>query len=217
MMMWPFPDDGFSGSADSRSTASGDADARLARQVAERLAADERTRDRGITVQAQNAVVILTGVVDHEDAKLVAPVTARSTHGVRDVCDALVVRGPAGSTPASPDRGSPDVLYGADQSNHARPHRFAEIVAELLTEDNRATWRPAGGLRRSTRLVLLILAAVAWALLSMLMVWQGWIAVLAVSMVAAMALGVLHRRGRRIVVHGRARCPQRAGPTDTDA
>ena len=215
MMMWPLPDDGFFGNADRRSTGNGDADVRLTHQIAERLAADERTRDQRVTVEVQNGVVILSGAVDDENAKLVAGVTARSVHGVRDVCDALVVRGPDGSSPSSPDRslGLPDC---ADHTYHADPHRFAEIVAELLTEDRPVTASPWRGLRRPTKLILLILAAIGWGLLSMLMVWQGWIAVLAISMVAAMALTVLHRRAGRTGVPGRARRPHRAGPTDTD-
>ncbi len=214
MMMWPFPDDGFSGHAARRSTGSGDADVRLTREVAERLAADVRTRDQRITVQVQDGVVILTGALDDEDAKLVAAVTARSVAGVRDVCNALLVRGPDGATPPSPDRRPPDQLDGADR---AGPHLFGEIVADLLTEDTRATGNPWGPLRRSTRLVLLLLAAVAWGFLSMLMVWQGWIAVLGISVVAAMALTILHGRARRVADRGRARRAHRAGSTDTDA
>jgi hypothetical protein len=214
MMMWPFPDDGFPGHADRRSTEHGDASLRLTHQVAERLAADERTRDQRITVEVQNGVVILTGAVDGADAKLVAGITARGVHGVRDVCDALLVRGSDGS---SPDRRSPGLPDGADQRNRADPHPFGEIVADLLTDDARVTGSRWVKLRRPIKLVLLVLAAIAWGLLSILMVWQGWVAVLAAIMVTAMAVTVLHRRARRIVVHGRARRPHRAGRTDTDA
>ena len=215
MVMWPFPDDAFSGNAGRRPTDSGDADVRLSQQVGERLAVDERTRHQRITVEAQNGVVILSGAVDSDDTKLLATVTARAVPGVRDVCNALLVRGPDGSTPVERSLSGP--TDAADRSTHADPHRFAEIVADLLTEEPRVTRSPWGTLRRPTRLVLLFLAAVAWGLLSVLMVWQGWIAVLAVSMVLATALAVLHGRARRTGGDGRARRTHRAGPPDAAA
>ncbi|MEV0155155.1 BON domain-containing protein [Micromonospora sp. NPDC050686] len=87
-MSWPFPDDHMWSWRAPGPTGS-DRDERIAAAVARRLAGDAAVRGRGITVTAQNAVVILTGVVADADTRRLASSLAWQVDGVADVCNSL--------------------------------------------------------------------------------------------------------------------------------
>ena len=110
--MWPLPDEGFFPPFDDRGD---DRDARLARQVRERLGAVGRIR-----VDVQNGVALLSGTAASTDERRSALWIARSVPGVRDVCNAVHV---------------PDDADVADVTGSAGPdadRAFAEITAGLL-------------------------------------------------------------------------------------
>jgi osmotically-inducible protein OsmY len=64
-------------------------DARATRDASLAAAVAQRIGRRGIVVSAQNAVVILEGVVDHEDVRWFAGEIAWRTPGVFDVNNRL--------------------------------------------------------------------------------------------------------------------------------
>jgi osmotically-inducible protein OsmY len=66
-------------------------DDRLALAVSDALFDDEAVTGGHIDIRVQNAVVILDGRTDTEDARVAAVARAWSVIGVADVCDALSV------------------------------------------------------------------------------------------------------------------------------
>lgn len=194
MMMWPFPDDGSFDSPSRGPRGADNPDTRLTHLVADRLLTDPLTRRQPITVEVQNQVVLLTGTVDCAETKRAAGDAARRTSGVHDVQNGLRVH------PVQPPM-SPTVpsRTGPARNDTDDGQQFDEIVAGLTTDDRTSVGR-TGALRQRTTVTLLVLfAALTWAVLSILMVRHGWIGVLVACAVGAMALAIryLRRPGRR--------------------
>lgn len=197
MMVWPFPDDGPFDPASRRLRRADNPDVRLTYQVADQLLADPRIGRQPITVEVQNRVVLLSGTVDCAEAKQAAGDTARRISDVYDVQNGLRVH--PGEPPASPP-GAPHTgpaRNGADTVDGGR--QFDDIVAALTTDDPTLATRVRAPRRRVTLAVLFLLAALSWAVLSMLMVRHGWIGVLITCAVGAtaLAIGYGRRPGRR--------------------
>lgn len=85
---WPFPDENPFSAGSHQPTPDG-ADARLGAEVAQVLSVHPTTRGQGITVEVQNRVVILAGVVTDPAARQVAGALAWETEDVFDVCNIL--------------------------------------------------------------------------------------------------------------------------------
>lgn len=64
-------------------------DLRIEALVAQRLSIHWRTRRQQISVMVQNRVVILSGLVQHEQARQAAADLAWDVPGVHDVCNTL--------------------------------------------------------------------------------------------------------------------------------
>ncbi|RZU51188.1 BON domain-containing protein [Krasilnikovia cinnamomea] len=73
--------------------AAGDPDTRIAWQIVDRLGEHPQWRHQHVTVEVQNRVLILTGTVDSPDTRDALTASARTVHGVRDVCNMLDVSG----------------------------------------------------------------------------------------------------------------------------
>lgn len=180
MMMWPMPDDGFPG---RRAPRPEDPDVRLTFEVAGRLQNDPGMRHQRITVEAQNRVVLLTGSVDSPAARETAADTARGAPGVLDVCNRLRVRCPA--APSRPTAGA----------RAAEPDPFDEIVRGLSLGTSAPGNRIGRGPGRTPRVLLGVLAAVLWAILSVLMVRYGLTgAAVTCAAAAAVIAGAVHAR-----------------------
>jgi hypothetical protein len=162
-MMWPLPNDGSFPYGPRKPLRAEGPDVRLTYQVAEALLADNRTRRQRITVEVQNRVVLLTGVVDCQQTRAAAITVTRAVPEVRDICDGLRMR----VTGAPYDSGTSAIteLSVADT--------FDEIVAGLSADES-SPERPAGEERRLSGLVLVLLIAVACLLVGALMMhWDG--------------------------------------------
>lgn len=178
-MMWPFPDEGsFSGDR-RRFPGMDDPDVRLTYRVAEALLNDARTRHQRVTVEVQNRVVLLGGVVDERSVKVVVRDIARAVPGVTDTCDAIRVA-----------RGNDQEPGPSDED------RFRSIVADLQTGPSHAN----GSLGMAPMPVVVMwatLAAVAWAVLTVLMVTAQWAGVAVTCAVIGLVITVVNRRRRR--------------------
>lgn len=187
MMMWPFPDDGSFSDGRRRSSAADDPDVRLTCQLAEALLADVRTRHQRITVEVQNRVVLLSGTVDKRSVKQVARDITREASGVVDICDSLQVTG-------DDEAGSP--LLGDE-------YRFQGIVADMQAND--LPGHPTLGMpRRRVTVAWAILAASAWAFLTVLMVTSQWVGVAVSCLVIGLILMVVNQRRRHRCGVGRS-------------
>ena len=118
MMMWPFFDDG----AGRERPGAPDADALLALRVATALEANDLTRGHAVEVGVQHGVAILAGVVDTRRTRDEITARVRQTPGVRDVSDALQVRG-----------GTPTDEHGGI-AQHDWTDDFDAIAARLVSD-----------------------------------------------------------------------------------
>jgi hypothetical protein len=181
--MWPLPDDGFFPHFDSRGD---DLDARLARQVRDRLGAG----DRGLRVDVQNGVVLLSGSAASPAARRAALRSARSVPGVREVCNRVHVADDAEVIPAT----------GPTEPETDRV--FAEIVAGILE------LRPPCPPRRRrppVAWVVAVLLSLVWAGTSVVVLAAGGAGAAAACQVLAVIVAVTlvrrrirRRRSRRI-------------------
>ncbi|MEV6842734.1 BON domain-containing protein [Actinoplanes sp. NPDC051411] len=85
------PADGHSASRPERSLT---ADQRLTSDVVQALFDDPKVTGGTVELTVQNGVAILEGTVDSDGVRIAAVTTAAGVSGVRDVCDALVVKNP---------------------------------------------------------------------------------------------------------------------------
>lgn len=83
--------------------ACGQTDAGITTAVKGKLAADDQVKAYQIDVDTERKVVTLTGTVDTAMAKSRAVEIARTTDGVTNVTDKIVVSGTADATPNMPD------------------------------------------------------------------------------------------------------------------
>jgi hypothetical protein len=188
-MMWAWPDDFFDNrrpqgggpaAADRESAAATDIrDTRLAYSVAQRLVSEPRVHGRRLTVEAQNGVAILSGVVDDEEARSAAGEAARSTAGVRDVCNMLV-----SATAVSPD------------GTGGIPAEFDRIVS-VVTDSSRQAPSTGGESLGRVKAAVTVLGAAVWAVLSLALVGFGWFGVFVASVTMVAVLGAGHRRRSR--------------------
>ena len=192
MMMWPFPDDGSFTRGRSGFPAADDPDVRLTYAVADRLLSDSRIRHQRVTVEVQNRVVLLGGTVDSRSAGKATVEAARGVAGVVDVCNGLRVTG----TSTAEDPAS----AGQDRTT---PATADDDLFEGIVEGLRITDPRESGLRSSAsrhRWVLWgALAAIVWALLSVLMVVSGWAALAVGCALVGLAFTLVRprRSGRR--------------------
>ncbi|MFC0005587.1 BON domain-containing protein [Micromonospora siamensis] len=89
MIPWPYPEHNHR----PEDSPPSEEDLRLAALVSQRISIDWSTRRQQISVTVQNAVVILTGVVNDPDTRTTAGELAWDVPGVFDVCNALTLRG----------------------------------------------------------------------------------------------------------------------------
>lgn len=166
MWLWPWPDEEFSR---RHSGATDDPDTRIALDVVGRLCEDARLRGQQVTVEVQNRVLILTGTVGSPDTRNAVVASARGVAGIREVCDMLRVSG-------SPHAGDEEV--------------FDRIVGGLTTETSGASTPGAPAKDRRVLLALL-----AWGLLSLLTAMLGLAAAAAVAIIAGIVLTLAVRHG----------------------
>jgi hypothetical protein len=164
MMMWPLPDDGWFSNGTRRPHRPDDPDVRLTHEVADALLADERTRRQRITVEVQNRVVLLSGVVDCPQTREVATAVVRHVPEVRDVCNGL--RPQAGHTAVA---GSAALLT----TERSESDTFDEIATELRAPKPLSD-EPARRTRRLPGLVLVVIVAVISLLFGVLLAILGW-------------------------------------------
>ena len=175
MMMWPFFDDG----AGRERPGAPDADALLALRVAAALEADDLTRGHGIEVGVQHGVVILAGVVDTRRTRDEITARVRQTPGVRDVSDALLIRG-----------GTPTDEHGGI-AQHDWTDDFDAITARLVSDPPIPTRSARSRPGPATWVVLATAAA-----LVLLVAACGWPALVIACSVAALIMSLLlGRRG----------------------
>jgi hypothetical protein len=156
-MMWPLPNDGSFPYGPREPHRAEGPELRLTYQVAEALLADDRTRRQRITVEVQNRVVLLTGVVDCQQTREAAITVTRAVPDVRDVCDGLRMR--VAGAPFEPGTSAITGLSVADA--------FDEIVAGL-DADEPSPERPVGEERQLGGILLVLLAAVGCLLVGVL-------------------------------------------------
>lgn len=96
---------------------------RLAARVARELLADARVRDEPIRISVQNRVVILSGIAG-ERVRDAAGAIARSSDGVRDVCN--LIRAP------HTDDDFDAIVAGLRRDAHPYPLRVFALVALSL-------------------------------------------------------------------------------------
>ncbi|WP_250031080.1 BON domain-containing protein [Paractinoplanes maris] len=146
-------------------------DSALAHRIADALAADERFRRQPLALQVQNGVVILTGTVESPEIYDEVTGRVRQTPGVRDLCDALIVRD------------------GEAWLREAR--QFGELAARLATQPETPRPRPVAV---TARLVMLAVTAIV-----VVVEVAGWLAaVFGVGLLAWLADVLLRRRRRRL-------------------
>lgn len=179
--MWPLPfDNGFS--FDRRARPASSPDVRLTCQVIERILADPQLEREQITVEVQNRVVNLFGTVSSLYARVAAADLARSTPGVIDICNRLVLARTA------------DVTNGLQD---LRPDAFDELVANWDSEGEpetaRVHRRARAGLLNAAAALMVLVAALMWIVL--LPRWGGaGLLIVLPCLAAALALTVLAGR-----------------------
>ena len=180
MMMWPFFLDGESpGRHDAA-----DADADLSRRVGQMLTADPAIRRHGITITVQNRVVMLSGTVDSRHIRDAITAQVHQVPGVRDICDALVVRDDAPST-ASGGIGEQDWIDAFESLVAPLRERTPERCAAPAPARRTGT-AAARGLDMTAAVLVVLIVVLAWP--AVLMFW---------SLVALMAGVLLDRRPPR--------------------
>ncbi len=210
MMMWPWPDGDPFGTGRGFS-ATENPDVRLTYEVAQRLQADPRTRDRRITVEVQSGVVLLEGSVGSPQVKQTAADTARATPGVRDVCNTLRADNHDTGSPAPPEPGPASSESPRWWSDQEISQQFDRLVAGLAAEPTPAG-PVSGGARRWTWVAIAAAVATAWALLSVVIVVLGWLGVVIGCLCAAVTSAVINAvRGRR---RPRANAAGQGAPSD---
>lgn len=112
--------------------ACGQTDAGITTAVKGKLAADDQVKAYQIDVDTERKVVTLTGTVDTAMAKSRAVEIARTTDGVANVTDNIVVSGTADAAPGMPD---------AQQAAFSDAGLTASIKSKLLADTT------VGGLR----------------------------------------------------------------------
>ena len=169
-MMGLWPDEEFSRRRHSGAT--DDPDARITFDVVGRLCEDARLRGQQVTVEVQNQVLILAGTVDSPDTRDAVVASARSVSDIREVCDML--RAPGSQSP------------GDDEA-------FARLVGGSTTQVSGASTPDVPVKNR--RVLLTVLALLAWGLMSLLMTMLGITAAVAVAITAGivLTLSVGHR------------------------
>ncbi|MCA2219026.1 BON domain-containing protein [Jidongwangia harbinensis] len=183
MIVWPWPEDRSTPYGDGSSRRTEDADVRLAREVTDKLLTDDRTRRQRITVDVQDRVVLLTGVVDSRPTRAVAGAVVRDVYGVRDVCNGVRTR--VGGVP-------PDTA-GAPTADLMDVDAFDEMVA-CLQSPSPAGDGPGRTTRRQRGLRLVLLLAIACLPLGVLMVAFGWAGMLIACGIGALIVErLLHR------------------------
>jgi hypothetical protein len=175
-MMWRFPDDGLFFGDRRRFPDTGNPDVRLTYLVAEALLNDARTRHERVTVEVQNRVVLLGGVVAERSVQLAVRDIARAVPGVTDTCDSMRV-----------------IRDNAQESGVSDEDRFRSIVADL--EAGKPYVDPSLGMPRIVTWA--ILAASTWALLTVLMVTSRWAAVAVTCALIGLVVTAVTRRRRR--------------------
>jgi hypothetical protein len=184
MMMWPLPAE--EPRNDPRPPAPGPDDS-LSTRVSERLRSDPLVGRHSLTVQVQSGVVLLSGTVDSAAAREAASRIVRDTDGVRDVCTMVGAAAP-GAGPEQPHRSG-----------------FDDIAAGLLADDPSLADPPPVPRSTTSWVVLAVLAAVAWGLVSLLLVTAPWIALVVACAALAVAVELVQHRRRpaRRRGHGR--------------
>jgi hypothetical protein len=186
-MMWPLPDDGWYPQGSRRPHPGVDGDVRLTYEVADALLTDDRTRRQRITVEVQNGVVLLSGIVhDQRTAEVVAAVV-RQVPGVRDVCNSVRTRVKETS---ETDNGA------VATSGRRESEAFDEIVAALSLRDG-PSYPPAGPSRRLPGQALLLLVALILLPLGWLVLKLGWPGLLIACGVGAVLVEMSSRRRRK--------------------
>ena len=175
--MWP-PDDGSFSAGRRRFPETDDPDVRLTYHVAEALLNDARTRHQRVTVEVQNRVVLLGGVVDERSLKLVVRDIVCAVPGVTDTCDSLRV-----------------TRDNAEESGVSDEARFRSIVANLEVEEPYAD-HSLGMPGMPVVVMWAVLAVTSWSVLAVLMVTSQWAAVAVTCALIGLVVTVVNRRHR---------------------
>jgi hypothetical protein len=186
-MMWPLPGDGWNFQGARRPGRGDDADVRLTYEVADALLGDERTRRQRVTVEVQNAVVLLSGTVQDQQTAEVVIAVVRQVPGVRDICNSLRTRVTE----------TPEADHGALATSGQRESEvFDEIVAAMSPPETSSHPRESST-RRMPGQAHVLLVAVVLLLLGWLVMKLGWPGLLIACGVAAGMVEMRVRRRRR--------------------
>ncbi len=160
-----FPDEG---PRDDRPAGARSLDDRLAQQVGERLCADPELRRQHLRVEVQNGVVLLSGTVDSPTGAESAVRLARTTDGVRDVCNALHLPRPRTAEASAPRRDGR--LPQVAEPRGGNETSFEAIAAKLMADHPSLGSRLSMPQSRAVWTSLAVIAAIAWGLISVLLV-----------------------------------------------
>ncbi|MFC4065791.1 BON domain-containing protein [Actinoplanes subglobosus] len=148
-------------------------DVELTCRVIERVLRDPRLSGECVTVEVQNRVVTLIGVVSSLYARTVAAELARSTPGVADICNRLTLA---------------RVSDAGDDLRHLEADPFDTIVAAWHTPQTGPP-RPSAGMLRAAATLLALVGGILW--LTLVPRHSGAALVVVVCMMSAAALAVL--------------------------